>query len=149
VGLEEVKEFKHDDVLAIRFEGKDIWQANFEQPGIDLSGVIELASPDIFVLKGEAGQVGMVKFYLEKDKGVLLLTAAGLLDYQSAERLHLDNGELGLRVEVRLGKPGDVQTRLREGLAYPAAIYIASVNFERLPPGSSRQLVATPMRWTF
>ena len=141
------------DARAVRFEGQVLRLRYDNSEWVSWANVKRLDGPSPLALAGiEAkGYVGMVKLSMEEDAtGGVIISAQGLLDYQSAERLLLEVGELGVSVEVRLGEQNALSVPLSsDGTAWPRALTICRADLVRVAPGSPNALKLAPMSWLF
>lgn len=153
MSIEVVKEFSIEHTRAMRFEGLVLQLGPDTSPYVSWVGVKRLDGPSPLALVGVESKayVGMVKLGVEEDgKGGLAIRAQGLLDYDTAERMLLETGELGLEVEVRLGSRYDQLVPLNaDGVAMPEAITVLRAYLCRRAANATQTLVPAPMSWSF
>jgi hypothetical protein len=147
--MEETREFEFAQVQAVRFKGKvgvlvDTDLVSFAQVKQLAMGQYALDGVDAVLAGLETNQVGWVRIRLRGRE----LFAEGLLDYASPERLHLENGELGLAYSLRLGGLYDEEVPLdADGKAAPSTLTIGDIRLSRAAP--EFRLQPTEMSWEF
>jgi hypothetical protein len=153
--LEEVKEFDFAGVKAIRFSAicvELISDDPLNSHGLlSFSRVSQIDGAGPMSLNGleKTTPIGMARFCFKSTENSVIVTAAGLIDYDCPERLLVENQELGIQLDIGVGMYGDSSVDVRNGVVSPSSLTIRSAKLVRLPFGCERSMVLVPMSWEF
>ncbi len=143
--MEETREFDLAEVMAVRFKG--VVGQLVDTDLVSFKAVKKIVCNDfVSILKGvESKSIGFARIYLTPVD--LKIRVEGLMDYQSPERLFLENGELSLEYELAIGGPNDNEVKIDDdGKAAPEVLTVRALKLKQCAVGN---LQHKKMSWEF